>query len=55
MQENVVVFTSKSTEPIPDISRKVQVGNDQEKAKSERNSHSIKRGRKTKLPLRYLY
>ena len=38
------------------VIRKVQVGNDQEKAQSERNSHSKKRGgKKTKLTIRYLY
>ena len=34
---------------------KVQVSNDQEKAQSERNSHSKYRGGKTKLAIRYLY
>ena len=35
---------------------KVQVGNDQEKAQSERNSHSKNRGgKKNKLTIRYLY
>ena len=35
----------------------IQVGNDQEMAQSERNSHSIYRGvgKKTKMTLRYLY
>ena len=37
-------------------SKKVQVGNDQEMAQSERNSHSINRGvGKTKMTLGYLY
>ena len=37
-------------------SRKVQVGKDQEKAQSERDSHSKNRGGKiTKLTIRYLY
>ena len=35
---------------------KVKVGNDQEKAKSERDSQSNTRGgKKTKLAIRYLY
>ena len=34
---------------------KVQVGNDQEKVQSERNSHSKNRGGKNKLTIRYLY
>ena len=34
--------------------KKVQVGNDQEKAQSEWNSHSKNRGGK-KLKIRYLY
>ena len=33
----------------------IQVGNDQETAQSERNSHSKNRGGKTKLTIRYLY
>ena len=42
----------------PDISIhwKVQVGKDQEKAQSEKDSHSKNRGgKKTKLTIRYLY
>ena len=36
--------------------QKVQIGNDQEMAQSERNSHSINRGvGKTKMTLGYLY
>ena len=35
--------------------KKVQVGNDQEKEQSERNSHSKNRGWGTKLTIRYLY
>ena len=36
--------------------KKVQIGNDQEMAQSERNSHSINRGvEKTKMTLKYLY
>ena len=35
--------------------RKVQVGNDQEKAQSEKDSHSKNRGGKNKLTIRYLY
>ena len=37
--------------------KKVQIGNDQEMAQSERNSHSINRGlgKKTKMTLKYLY
>ena len=39
-----------------DYAKKVQVGNDQEKAQSEKNSHSKNRGgKKTKLTIRYLY
>ena len=35
---------------------KVQVGNDQEKAQTEKDSHSKNRGgKKTKLTIRYLY
>ena len=33
----------------------VQIGNDQEKAQSERNSYSKNRGGKNKLTIRYLY
>ena len=43
---------------MPDIGylqRNVKVGNDQEKAQSERNSHSKNRGGKTTLAIRYLY
>ena len=36
--------------------KKVQVGKDQEKAQSEKDSHSKNRdGKKTKLTIRYLY
>ena len=36
--------------------KKVQVGKDQEKAQSEKDSHSKKRdGKKIKLTIRYLY
>ena len=36
--------------------KKVQVGKDQEKAQSEKDSHSKNRGgKKTKLTVRYLY
>ena len=36
--------------------KKVQVGKDQEKAQSEKDSHSKNRGgNKTKLTIRYLY
>ena len=36
--------------------KKIQVGNDQEKAQSERNSHSKNRSwKKTKLTITYLY
>ena len=35
--------------------KKVKVGNDQEKAQSERNSRSINRGGKNELTIRYLY
>ena len=39
-----------------DFSKKVQVGKDQEKAQSEKDSHSKNRGgKKTKLTIRYLY
>ena len=39
------------------VRNKVQVGDGQEMAQSERNSHSINRGvgKKTKMTLRYLY
>ena len=35
--------------------KKGKVDNDQEKAQSERNSHSKNRGGKTKLAIKYLY
>ena len=35
--------------------KKVQVGNDQEKAQPERNSHAKTRGGKNKLIIRFLY
>ena len=39
-----------------DYDKKVQVGKDQEKAQSEKDSHSKNRGgKKTKLTIRYLY
>ena len=34
---------------------KVQLGKDQEKAQSEKDSHSKNRGGKNKLTIRYLY
>ena len=37
------------------IHKKVQVGKDQEKAQSERDSHSKNRGGKNKLTIRHLY
>ena len=38
------------------LKKKVQVGKDQEKAHSEKDSHSKNRGgEKTKLTIRYLY
>ena len=38
------------------IQKKVQVGKDQEKAQSEKDSHSKNQGgEKTKLTIRYLY
>ena len=39
------------------VYEKVQVGKDQEKAQSEKDSHSNKNrgGKKTKLTIRYLY
>ena len=38
------------------IKKNVQVGNDQEKAQSEKDSHSKNRGgEKTKLTIRYVY
>ena len=38
------------------VIKKVQVGKDQEKAQSEKDSHSKNRGgKKTKLTIRYLY
>ena len=41
---------------VPSETEKVQIGNNQEMAQSERNSHSINRGvGKTKMTLRYLY
>ena len=39
-----------------EVNKKVQVGKDQEKAQSERDSHSKNRGgKKTKLTVRHLY
>ena len=39
-----------------ELYKKVQVGKDQEKAQSEKDSHSKNRGgKKTKLTIRYLY
>ena len=47
----IVLVTSKN--------EKVQLGNDQEMAQSERKSHSINRGgekkKQTKMTLRYVY
>ena len=41
---------------LPVLVKKVQVGKDQEKAQSEKDSHSKNRGgEKTKLTIRYLY
>ena len=41
---------------VPSETEKVRIGNNQEMAQSERNSHSINRGvGKTKMTLRYLY
>ena len=38
------------------VYKKVEVGNNQEKTQSERDSHSKNRdGKKTKLTIRYLY
>ena len=37
------------------IRKKVQVGKDQEKAQSEKDSHSKNRGEKKQLTIRYLY
>ena len=38
------------------LCKKLQVGNDQEKAQSEKDSHSKNRvGKKTKLTIKYLY
>ena len=49
------LFVSNLTSMLP-MPKKVQVGNDQEKEQSERNSHSKNRGgEKTKLTIRHLY
>ena len=49
-----ILFSPKSTSQR--CHRKVQVGKDQEKAQSEKDSHSKNRGgKKTKLTIRYLY
>ena len=46
--ENAIIFAT--------VFKKVQVGKDQEKAQSEKDSHSKNRGgKKTKLTIRYLY
>ena len=37
------------------VIKQIQVGNDQEKAQSERNSYSKNRGGKNKMTIRYLY
>ena len=37
------------------VNEKVQVGNDQEKAQSEKDSHSKTEVGKTKFTIRYLY
>ena len=37
------------------VIKQIQVGNDQEKAQSERNSYSKKIGGKNKMTIRYLY
>ena len=37
------------------MGKKVQVGKDQEKAQSEKDSHSKNRGGEKKLTIRYLY
>ena len=42
--------------PLSDTWKKVKVGNDQEMAQSERNSHSTNRGvGKNRMTFRYLY
>ena len=61
-QGNVRVFCFRRGNPdtrqhclFYDPSEKIQVGDDQEKAQSERNSHSKTRdGKKTKLTIRHL-
>ena len=40
---------------VKQIYQKVQVGKDQEKVQSEKDSHSKHRGGKNKLTIRYLY
>ena len=57
------LFSNKSFREMPESIKKpvcsyekVQVGKDQEKAQSEKDSHSKNRGgKKTKLTIRYLY
>ena len=49
-------FAEKKIGKMPtDRNKTLKVCNDQEKAQSERDSHSKHRGGKTKLTIRYLY
>ena len=63
MKVKIRKWCDQNESPTPKTSRtktqndkKIQAGNDQEMAQSERNSHSINREvGKTKMTLRYLY
>ena len=50
------VFATRILSTIPHLLKKLQVGNDQEKAQSENDSHAIKsRWEKSKITIRYMY
>ena len=61
LQHNRISFSKRCVTQSPYIlhvydKKKVQVGKDQEKAQSEKDSHSKNRGEeKTQLTIRYLY
>ena len=56
LKKNHTSFSQTLYKFVPSETEKVQIGNNQEMAHSERNSHSINRGvGKTKMTLRYLY
>ena len=56
MYDPKVSYKNNSVFNFMNFNGKVQVGKDQEKAQSEKDSHSKNRGgKKTKLTIRYLY